>query len=270
MKMFLASLLLLSFFPTFSFSSSLKILQLNFNSELSSSDTKYVIRDLRFNALVQWVEQNDPDVLFLQEAWSYRGDSTVASTLARTLGYDLAYRLEMGFPDFFYEADAVLTKKNLNMTGEEDLKLPHSAFEIGNGKTWVIPFGAVSYAIGVKLTLADGEPLYAYSTHLTGSTTSDRADQAGAVLSDVRSRVEKDGVAWENAHVVIGGDFNSYTTDPAPTSVVQAGFEDSFATVHPGDSSCSDCQEPTDTWFNPFTIAAGQFPSQAGGERDAS
>ena len=186
---------------------------------------------------MQWVKDNDPDVLFLEEAWSYRSDPTVALTLARTLGYDLAYRLEMGFPDFFYEADAVLAKKSLHMSGEKDLKLPHSAWEIGNGKTWVIPFGGVSYAVGVVLTLADGEPdaclrdpfdrLYDF-----GSSRSGAGHPGGRA-----SPRKEDGIDWEDAHVVIGGDFNSYPTDPAPTGMVKEGYEDSFATVHPGDSA---------------------------------
>lgn len=265
MKIYFVAVLLLSLLPTSSYAGnpgSLKVLELNFNSELASSDTKFVLRDLRFNAIVQWVKQNDPDILFLAEAWSYRSDPTVALTLARTLGYDLAYRLELGFPDFFYEADAILTKKSLHMTGEKDLKLPHSALEIGNGKTWVIPFGDVSYAVGVKLTLPDGEPLYAYVTHLTASSDSDRDDQARAIDANARSRAKKDGVSWENANVIIAGDFNSAPTDPGPTSITQAGYLDSFATVHPGDKSCSDCEDPTDPWFNPFSIASGQFPSQ--------
>jgi hypothetical protein len=41
-----------------------------------------------------------------------------------------------------------------------------------------------------------------------------------------------------------------------------AGYEDSFGAMHPGDTSCSDCSDPTYPWFNPFTIVAGLFPSQ--------
>ena len=89
----------------------IKVLELNFNSGEVPNNSNYFVRDLRFNALVAWVRANDPDVIFLEEAWSYRNDHSVAFSLARALGYDYAYRLEMGFPDFFYEADAVLAKK---------------------------------------------------------------------------------------------------------------------------------------------------------------
>jgi hypothetical protein len=170
----------------------------------------------------------------------------------------------MGFPKFFYEADAVLAKKSFKMSGEKDLKLPHSAAEIGNGKTWVIPFGSVSYAVGVKLTLPNGEPLYVYSTHLTGSAVTDRADQARAIDANAHARAKADGVAWSKAHVIIAGDFNSTPTDPGPSAMTGDGFEDGFGAMHPGDESCTDCELPSDSWFNPFTIGAGQFPSQTG------
>src|SRR5258708_1438574 len=107
--------------------SPLKILQLNFNSEENPNDTHEVVRDLRFHAITKWIKDSDADIILLQEAWTYRSDSTMAITLARTLEYDVAYRLEMGFPRFFYEADAILTKKSLHMSGQKDLKLPHSA-----------------------------------------------------------------------------------------------------------------------------------------------
>jgi len=249
--------------PAFCGSSPLKILELNFNSEEVPNDPDYYVRDKRFKGLVQWIQQNSPDVILLAEAWSYRNDHSVAFTLARAIGYDLAYRLEMGFPHLFYEADAVLAKKSLQMSGERDLKLPHSALEIGDGKTWVVELGAVSYAVGVKMQLADGEPLYLYTMHLTGSTVADKNDQAQAVLADAQAWTAADGVDWQNAHVILGGDLNSPPTDPAVQNIVQAGFTDSFAQVHPGDTSCSDCELPTQPWYNPFALAAGQLPSQA-------
>lgn len=240
----------------------LKILQLNFNSEENPNDSDYYVRDHRFNSVVQWVKDLDIDVIFLAEAWSYRSDPTVAITMARTLGYDLAYRLELGFPKYFYEADAVLTKKSLHMSNEVDLKLPHSAPEIGNGKTWIIPLGAVSYAVGVKIQLNDSTPAYVYATHLVGSTLQDKGDQAQAIEQNAWSRIQADGGTWDNAQVIIAGDFNSAPTDPAPFDVMRDGFVDSFGTMHPGDTSCSDCGDPTYPWFNPFTIASGLVPSQ--------
>ena len=243
---------------------SLKVLTLNFNSENAPNDWDNFVRDHRYDGLVQWISENSPDIVFLEEAWTYRGDPSVALTIARATGYDLAYRLELGFPHFFYEADAVLTKKTLMMSDETDLKLPHSAFEIGNGKTWIIPFGAVSYAVGVSLRLADGTPLYAYATHLVGSSAQDREDQARAITRDARRRAADDGIAWDQAKVLVGGDFNSTPTDPAPSAMTEAGFVDSFDAAHPADLSCSDCADTTYPWFNPFTIGPGQFPSQNG------
>ena len=240
----------------------IKALELNFNSEEVPNDPHNVVRDLRFNAAIDWVGKNDPDIIFLEEAWSYRKDPTVALTLARAIGYDVAYRLEMGAPGLFYEADAVLAKKDFHMTGQKNIKLPHSAFELGDGKTWVANFGGVSYAVGVKLTLNDGEPLYVYATHLVAVKATDRGDQASAIDQDARARAKADGVDWNQAHVIVAGDFNSTSLDPAILLMKKVGYEDSFDAAHPGDTSCSDCADTTYPWFNPFTIAAGLFPSQ--------
>jgi hypothetical protein len=241
----------------------IKVLELNFNSEEVPNDSDSYVRDLRYNGLKRWITENDPDIILMAEGWNYRGDPTVGLTVARAMGYDLAYRLEMGLPKFFYDADAILTKKSLHMTGERDIKLPHSALEIGNGKTWIIEFGDVSYAVGVKLTLGNGEPLYVYTCHLTASSANDRSDQARAIDADARKRTKADGIPWAKAHVIIGGDFNSTPTDPASKSLTSLGYEDSFGAMHPGDNSCSDCSDLSFPWFNPFTVASGLFPSQA-------
>ncbi|MDR3608164.1 MAG: endonuclease/exonuclease/phosphatase family protein [Oligoflexia bacterium] len=241
----------------------LKILTLNFNSEEVVNDSDFFVRDLRFRGLKQWVLENDPDIILLQEAWTYHRDHSVSISLARAIGYDVSFQLEMGFLHLFDEADAVLTKKSLAVSEKRAIKLPHSAPELGNGKTWVIAFGAVSYAVKAKLKLPNGEPLYAYSTHLTGSSASDRADQANAIIDDARASAARDGVPWEQAHVIVGGDFNSAPDELAPLAMERAGFVDTFDAAHPGDPSCSLCEQPDQPWFNPFTIAPGQFPSQA-------
>ena len=242
----------------------IKVLSLNFNSENVPNDSNSLVRDLRFNALNRWISENEPDIVFIQEGWDYRGDPSIAVSVGRAMGYDVAYRLEMGLPGYLLDSDAVLTRKSLGMTGERDLKLPHSAPEIGNGKTWIIEFGKVSYAVGVKLALANGEPLYAYSTHLIASSASDRADQARAIDVDARMRAKADGLDWNKAHVIIGGDFNSAPGDPGPVLLAGLGYQDSFAAVHPGDMSCSDCASLSFPYFNPISIGAGLVPSQTG------
>src|SRR6185437_321347 len=71
----------------------LKYLTLNFNSEIVPEDSDNVMRDLRFNAINHWITWHDPDIIALQEAWDYRGDPSVALTIAREMGYDVVYRI---------------------------------------------------------------------------------------------------------------------------------------------------------------------------------
>jgi endonuclease/exonuclease/phosphatase family metal-dependent hydrolase len=242
----------------------LKVLSLNFNSENFLNDSDYHVRDLRFAALKKWVKDNDPDIIMLEEAWKYRKDRSVAIAFARAIGYDINYRIEMGFFTFFTEANAVLAKKNLKMSTRYAYKLPHSAADLGDGKTWDIQLGAVSYAVGAKLKMANGEPLYAFATHLTGTNESDRADQAAAVLAHAKDIAKQDGIPWEKAHFIVSGDFNSFSEEPAIQAMRNEGFLDTYAEAHPGDTSCSLCEVPALSWFNPFSIAPGLYPSQNG------
>ena len=243
--------------------SGLKVLSLNFNSEDVPVDSKSVARDLRFAAIQHWVHENDPDIILIQEGWNFHSDPSIGISLARAIGYDVAYRLGMGFPGYLVDSNAILTRKSLHMSDEQDVKLPHSAPEIGDGKTWVVGFGAVTWAVGVSLTLPDGNPLYVYTSHLIGSTASDRADQLRTIDEDIHTRAKRDGVAWQNARIILGGDFNSTPSDAGPVALVQAGYTDSFDFVHPGDKSCTDCADPNAPFFNPTTIGAELVPNQA-------
>lgn len=245
------------------FASPLKVLQLNFNSEEVPNDSNYFVRDLRFASIVQWIKENDPDLVLIQEGWNYRTDPAIGVAIARAVGYDVAYRIGMGFPGYMLDSNALLAKKSLQMAGERDIKLPHSAPEIGDGKTWAVGFGAVTWAVGVTLTLPNGEHLYAYTSHLIGSTTQDRADQLKAIDSDLHSRVAANGDSWDKAHVILGGDFNSAPQETGPAWLVQEGYVDSFNFVHPGDTSCTDCADPSYPYFNPTTVGAGLVPNQA-------
>jgi endonuclease/exonuclease/phosphatase family metal-dependent hydrolase len=243
--------------------SPLKILTFNFNSEDVPNDSDYVIRDLRFNALTSWIKQNNPDVVFLQEAWNYRNVPSVGLAIAEATGYDVAYYLGEGFKGILLDSNVILTKKSLSMTSVQYTKLPHSADSLGDGKTWVIPFGAVTWAITAKVSLSDGQAVYLATSHLIGSSTSDRGDQAKAIDTTLRAQVAADGLAWSQANVVIAGDFNSIPSDPGPTYLMANGYQDSFTVNHPGDTSCTNCGDPAAPWFDPIEIGAGLFPSQA-------
>jgi len=253
-------LLLISAAPAWA--TPLRVLTLNFNSEMVRADSTQRIRDARYQELTTWIQANDPDIIFFQEAWNYGKDPSVAISLARELGYDVAYRLGMGLKGYFLDSNAILAKKSLSMHNELDIKLPHSAPELGNGKTWVIELGIVSYAVGVELTLPNGQPLFAYSTHLIGATEQDRTDQSLAIDKDSKARAIKHGVSWDKANVILGGDFNDVPTDPGPMTMLAYGYTDDFNAVHPGDTSCSNCGDPSAPYFDPYTMGAGQVPSQ--------
>lgn len=244
----------------------LKILTLNFNSENVPNDMTFFVRDQRFAAIQKWVRENDPDIILLEEAWNYKNNQSIATALAHAIDYDVSSRVEMGFFNIFYEAEAVLAKKSFKMSDRESKILPHSALEIGDGKTWVIELGAVSSSVGAKLKLPNGEPLFVYAVHLNGVNPGERADQANAVIEDVKARATRHGVSWDKTHVIIGGDFNSVASEDSPLLMAREGFIDSFGKVHPGDLSCSLCEVPSLPRFNPFTVAPGQFPSQSGDE----
>ena len=241
----------------------LKVLSLNFNSELLLLDTDYRVRDFRFAAIVEWVLKNDPDVVLIQEGWNYRDDASIGVSLAAALGYDLTYRLDMGAPFLLYDSDVILAKKNLHMKSLKSVKLPHSAVELGDGKTWIISLGAISYVVGARLTLPGGEPIYVYSTHLVGADDQERADQAKALGNSIRKQLRKDGLTYDTAKVIVGGDFNSHPDSTGIQFLRNQGFEDTWAAAHPGDESCTNCSDPTQNYFNPFTIGANQFPDQS-------
>jgi endonuclease/exonuclease/phosphatase family metal-dependent hydrolase len=257
-------LILSIIFSTFSYASTpLKVLSLNFNSEEVAHDHPSTVRDLRVPAATKWIKEHDVDVIMIQEGWNYKGDASVAKTLARELDYDVVFRVSMGFPGYFLDSNAIIAKKSLHMSERKKLKLPHSSFEIGDGKKWVIELGRVSYAIGAKLTLPGGEPLFVYSTHLIAKTLPQRADQLKAISDEIESQAADDGLAPGQYQSMIAGDFNSAPGDEGPVFMRSAGYVDSFEAVHPGDKSCTDCADTSYPYFNPYTIAAGLVPSQA-------
>jgi endonuclease/exonuclease/phosphatase family metal-dependent hydrolase len=240
----------------------LKVLTLNFNDEIATIDSDYTIRDRRFTAIKKWISDNSPDIAMFQEGWDYRGAPSFSIPAAKAVNYDNTYWVGVGIPGIFLDSNAIMAKKQLQMSSIEDLRLPHSSFSLGDGKHWVLPFGTVSYAIGVKMVLPNGEPIYVYTTHLLGDTDDDRADQIKTIDADAHVRTQKDGIAWEDAHVIIAGDCNSHPDEPGPQYMMSHGYIETFDAVHPGDTHCSDCADPSQPFFNPFTIAYGQFPSQ--------
>jgi endonuclease/exonuclease/phosphatase family metal-dependent hydrolase len=255
-------IILFLFFSIPALAQDLKILSLNFNSETAHLDHSGELREKRLCALVDYVHAENPDVILLQEGWNLRKDSSVAATLAREIGYDVSYRVVMGLPFYFFDSDAVLAKKELHMSGERDVKLPHSSIQIGDGKNWIIVFGRISYAIGVKLELADGYPLYVYDTHLIAETEADKKDELAAIHHEIEAQASGDHVPLAQIRAIVGGDLNSGYASPAIALMKTQGYEDALTVSHPDFHGCSFCGDPTDEHFDPFTIAPNQTPAQ--------
>src|SRR4051812_4011314 len=74
-----------------------KVLELNFNSEIVACDDRdEKIRDRRFAAMIEYIKQEDPDVILLNEGWNYQDHPSVAIPLAAATGYNYHYRLVEG------------------------------------------------------------------------------------------------------------------------------------------------------------------------------
>lgn len=243
----------------------LRVLQLNFNrAEIMNPSSSATMSQLRYVGMTDWVRANEPDIAFLEGAWNFNSDPSIAVTLSHTLGYDLEYRIVMGTPFFYLDSDAILARPEFQLRNTHEIKLPRSADQIGDGKTWILTDGPVSYLVGATITMADGQPAYVYVTHLMGANDQQRTEQSKAIARDIREQAAADGIDWTQARVILGGDFNSAPGDGGPTYLMEQGYADAFAVNHPGDTSCSNCSDPTADYFNPTTVGFGLDPSQNG------
>jgi hypothetical protein len=110
------------------------------------------------------------------------------------------------------------------------VQTPGGAFQTGLG--WL--------SVNVK---AHGKVFRFISPHLGYSTTV-MAQQSQELL---------DGPAATSMPVVIAGDFNSVTTDPAYGRLVAAGFTDEWAAANPSDPGWTAWQTPPDSIVNPIS-----------------
>ncbi len=251
----------------------LKVLQLNFNSEVVLEDQDERFRGPRFEMMVDWINQNSPDILMLDEGWNSHGHASVIRLLAEATGYDYTYRVVMGIPGVYADSDGILVKKKFHLEDRTSIELPQGKFSIGDGRGWVFPFGANSYAVGGRIQLADGSPLYVYSTHLITKNGA-KPEDAKAIDALIREQAKDHGENPNTVRALIAGDFNSTPEDPAPQALRALGYHDTFADAHPTEASlersCTECDLPESIYFNPMTIAPGLFPKQdesAGNER---
>ncbi len=249
--------------PHLSQASPLKVLTLNFNAEIVVEDQSHFIRDHRFQALVDWIQQNDPDLVFIVEGWNFHQAASVIPELAKAVGYDVHYRLSMGIPGLVMDSDGILVKKKFNLRDPSADLLPHSTWSLGDGIHWLFTPGTVSRAVGGLLTLEDGSPLFAYSAHLVASSQPQRDDQILALDEIVKTHALKQGMDPKKVNVLLAGDFNSEPNALGIQKLVQErGYVDVFKVMHPEIETCTYCADPNSPNFDPMTNAPGQFPPQ--------
>ncbi|MBI3555300.1 MAG: endonuclease/exonuclease/phosphatase family protein [Deltaproteobacteria bacterium] len=244
-----------------------KVLELNFNSEIVPFDDRdEKMRDLRFAAIVEYIKRESIDVVLIAEGWNYKGYPSLAIPLAEALDYDYHYRLVEGFPGLLYDSNVILSKKDYWMGGRHKIKLPHTAWALGDEIHTIIPLGKRSVAVGARLILPNGEPLYVYATHLLGDTDKDRTDQVAALNHAVKKISARDGVDWRYANVLVGGDLNSGPDSPEMRYFGQNGYLDTWAAAHPDHFndviSATSCNSPYSWHYNPINLGAGMLPTQ--------
>lgn len=243
----------------------IKVASWNFNSEVVPEDRASALREHRFEALVNWVNAQSPDIIFIEEGWNFRGYPTVAIPLADAVGYELTYRLTMGLNGFLLDSNAVLIKKGFHFDETHNFKLPHHAPTIGNGSSWIVSLGATSWGVGGRITTPKGNPVYAYATHLIASKEAERADDLQGLHALIEQEITDRGENPAEASIVIAGDFNAHPESSVLSSILEKGYADTFAGAHPSyspEEACTECSDPTSPLFNPLTIGPGEFPAQ--------
>ncbi len=265
MKYFLVAFLcflLSSITPAYS-AQLLKVVTLNFNSETVLEDFPHnFIRNQRMPAMVSWIKENNPDIIFIAEGWNHHSFSSIADELGVAVDYDHYSFTGIGLSPIFLDSNGILVKKKFHLDQTGALKLPHSGMTITNGRKLVIPLASAAWAVGGRLTLDDGSHFYAYATHLLASNDSKRADQMQAVHELIENRMKENGEDWNTARGMIGGDFNASPDSEGIQSLVNLSYHDSYQEAHPNTLGCTFCSDPTSLEFNPITIGAGLFPVQ--------
>lgn len=243
----------------------IKVASWNFNSEVVPEDKNEDLREIRFQALLDWVQKESPDIIFIEEGWNFRGYPSIVIPLGRAIGYEYTYRLTMGLNGFLLDSNGILIKKGFKWDEKYNFELPHHAPSIGNGSGWIVSFGSTSWGIGGRITSPAGNPIYAYATHLISSKESDRAEDVFGLHQRIEKEIIGRGEKPADANIIIAGDFNAGLKSSVLIGMRDLGYSDTFADAHPdmnAEDTCTECSDPESLNFNPVTIAPGQFPTQ--------
>jgi endonuclease/exonuclease/phosphatase family metal-dependent hydrolase len=154
-------------------------------------------REERYQHIRELIEEFDPDVVLLQEAWSTRRFGSLADRLSHDLGLGFAYARANGSLRYlgFEEGLAIFSRYPLS-----------EVRRLGLGPR--MPPWEMRAALGGVITLPSGETLEIWNTHLSHSDAFAREGQARSLAS-----------ALEGSRVaLLGGDFNGAVSTPAVTA----------------------------------------------------
>ena len=156
-----------------------------------------------------------PDVIVLQEVLQHDTLRNQAEDLAEALGYS-AYFISID------PADRVRRYGNAILTRHPVL-----------ARTWapLRPL-ADSRSAGLVRIDIDGHPLNVYATHLHHEDTSDGARKRSLQLGDLLAFMTRSA---GDAPSVVAGDFNVAAGRPELATLGDAGYEEAFTRLHPGD-----------------------------------
>lgn len=255
------------------FQGTLKVVTLNMNSEPFLVDQNFLIRDIRFQSLINWIKTNDPDILLLQEVWNYRNTSSVVINLSKALGnYDCHQYLDLGIPFTIYDGNAVMVKKIHKMHSVMQQDLPGATPYIGDSKNWLMSFGPRCNVVGVKIfPNGSGHPddaTFVYCTHVLYSTPEYQQKRLVALSNYIQNHISSCGHDPKTANVIIGGDFNLEVSNIYMQDFVQdLNLTDCWTeTTHDSQFNSQGITysgDKSSKLFNPCIYGAGQFPNQS-------
>jgi endonuclease/exonuclease/phosphatase family metal-dependent hydrolase len=237
----------------------LKIQQLNFNAEAENLK----LADYRYEAMLNHIQSENLDLVFIEECWRYKNFANVGEALAQALGYDIFYHYEDGVSGIFTTSNVILAKKSLHLRNTTSVKLPDSAWTIGNGSPVWISLGETSELVGGTFDLPNGTVGTVWVTHLSESSQKDRINEINYIIDFTKSYDKQHNLDWDTVPAILGGDMNA-DSGGAETALYTGagGFTDSWNVAHPGVRGLTLVNDPTNPEYDPMVHSSGQFPSQ--------
>jgi len=218
-----------------------------------------VVREQRYQILVNQLKQLDPDVIALNEANKL---PRYARSIAKDLGYDQVHHLgvagihfgPIGLPVNLREGDVILAKKSLKLKSASRKQLSGGYV----GKFLTFHFADATQVVGATIEL-NGQKIFIFNTHWHASQFANQemltkfttqyldGELAGSEylnlindavtgkewrLNEARKMVTFINQTAGDNPVILMGDFNDLCDSEPIGSVLQAGFTDTYPAVN--------------------------------------